>query len=68
MENFAFSIMTATDGWVSLQQTKDQIERTLTDLIINAHPSAALKRGIMFHSKFQQVMFRLVLVVSGYLC
>ena len=37
MENFAFSIMAATDGWVSLQQTKDQVERTLTDLIINAH-------------------------------
>lgn len=37
MENFAFSIMAATDGWLSLQQTKDQIERTLTDLIINAH-------------------------------
>ncbi|HKR15316.1 MAG TPA: hypothetical protein VJT15_24840 [Pyrinomonadaceae bacterium] len=35
MENFAFSIMTATDGWLTLQQTKDQIERTLTDLIIN---------------------------------
>jgi hypothetical protein len=38
MENFAFSIMAATDGWLSLQQTKDQIERTLTDLIINAQP------------------------------
>jgi hypothetical protein len=38
MENFAFSIMAATDGWLSLQQTKDQIERTLTDVIINAHP------------------------------
>ena len=37
MENFAFSIMAATEGWLSLQQTKDQIERTLTDLIINAH-------------------------------
>jgi hypothetical protein len=36
MENFAFSIMAATDGWLSLQQTKDQIERTLTDVIINA--------------------------------
>jgi predicted transcriptional regulator len=35
MENFAFSIMAATDGWLSLQQTKDQIERTLTDVIIN---------------------------------
>ncbi len=35
MENFAFSIMAATDGWLSLQQTKDQIERTLTGLIIN---------------------------------
>lgn len=35
MENFAFSIMAATDGWLTLQQTKDQIERTLTDLIIN---------------------------------
>ena len=38
MENFAFSIMAATDGWLSLQQTKDQIERTLTDVIINAPP------------------------------
>ena len=38
MENFAFSIMAATDGWLSLQDTKDQIEHTLTDLIINAHP------------------------------
>ena len=37
MENFAFSIMAASDGWLSLQQTKDQIERTLTDLIINSH-------------------------------
>jgi hypothetical protein len=35
MENFAFSIMAATDGWLSLQQTKDQIEQTLTNLIIN---------------------------------
>jgi chromosome segregation ATPase len=35
MENFAFSIMTVNDGWSSLQQTKDQIERTLTNLIIN---------------------------------
>src|ERR1044072_6401781 len=38
MENFAFSIMTVNDGWLSLQQTKDQIQHTLTDLIINAHP------------------------------
>jgi hypothetical protein len=38
MENFAFSIMAATDGWLSLQQTKDQIERALTDVIINASP------------------------------
>jgi hypothetical protein len=38
MENFAFSIMAATDGWLSLQDTKDQIEHTLTNLIINAHP------------------------------
>ena len=30
--------MAATDGWLSLQDTKDQIEHTLTDLIINAHP------------------------------
>ena len=35
MENFAFSIMAASHGWLTLQQTKDQIERTLTDLIIN---------------------------------
>jgi hypothetical protein len=34
MENFAFSIMTVNNGWSSLQQTKDQIERTLNDLII----------------------------------
>lgn len=39
MENFAFSIMAATDGWLTLQQTKDQIERTLTDLITNQHSS-----------------------------
>lgn len=38
MENFAFSIMTVNNGWSSLQQTKDQIERTLTDLILNAQP------------------------------
>jgi chromosome segregation ATPase len=38
MENFAFSIMTVNDGWLTLQQTKDQIERTLTDLIIDAQP------------------------------
>jgi hypothetical protein len=38
MENFAFSIITVNNGWASLQQTKDQIERTLTDLIINAQP------------------------------
>jgi hypothetical protein len=36
MENFAFSIITVNDGWLSLEQTKDQIERTLTDLIIDA--------------------------------
>lgn len=35
MENFAFSIQTVNDGWTSLQQTKDQIARTLTDLIIS---------------------------------
>lgn len=35
MESFAFSIMAATDGWLTLQQTKDQIERTVTDLIIS---------------------------------
>lgn len=39
MENFAFSIMTANNGWASLQQTKDQIARTLTDLIINSQPA-----------------------------
>jgi chromosome segregation ATPase len=38
MENFAFSIMTVNDGWLTLQQTKDQIEQTLTDLIIDAQP------------------------------
>ncbi len=36
MENFAFSIITVNDAWTSLQQTKDQIERTLMDLIVNA--------------------------------
>jgi hypothetical protein len=36
MENFAFSIITVNDGWASLQQTKDQIEHTLNDLITNA--------------------------------
>jgi hypothetical protein len=38
MENFAFSILTVNNGWSSLQQTKDQIERTLNDLIIDAQP------------------------------
>ena len=38
MENFAFSILTVNNGWSSLQQTKDQIEHTLNDLIINAQP------------------------------
>ncbi len=40
MENFAFSILTVNNGWSSLQQTKDQIERTLNELIVNAqsHP------------------------------
>ena len=38
MENFAFSIITVNNGWSSLQQTKEQIERTLNDLIINAQP------------------------------
>jgi chromosome segregation ATPase len=36
MENFAFSIITVNDAWNSLQHTKDQIERTLTELIVNA--------------------------------
>jgi len=35
MENFAFSIITVNDAWNSLQHTKDQIERTLNDLIVN---------------------------------
>jgi len=35
MENFAFSIITVNDAWSSLQHTKDQIEQTLNDLIIN---------------------------------
>jgi hypothetical protein len=35
MENFAFSIITVNDAWESLQHTKDQIERTLNDLIVN---------------------------------
>jgi len=38
MENFAFSIITVNNGWSSLQHTKDQIERTLNDLIVNAQP------------------------------
>ena len=38
MENFAFSILTVNNGWSSLQQTKEQIERTLNELIINAQP------------------------------
>jgi hypothetical protein len=38
MENFAFSILTVNNGWSSLQQTKEQIERTLNDLIVNAQP------------------------------
>ena len=38
MENFAFSIITVNNGWSSLQQTKEQIERTLNDLITNAQP------------------------------
>ena len=36
MENFAFSIITVNNAWNSLQHTKDQIERTLNDLIVNA--------------------------------
>jgi hypothetical protein len=38
MENFAFSIITVNDGWTSLQQTKDHIERTLNELIIAGQP------------------------------
>ena len=38
MENFAFSILTVNNGWTSLQQTKEQIEQTLNNLIINAQP------------------------------
>lgn len=38
MENFAFSIITVNNGWSSLQQTKEQIEKTLNDLIVNAQP------------------------------
>ena len=38
MENFAFSIITVNNGWSSLQQTKEQIEKTLNNLIINAQP------------------------------
>ena len=38
MENFAFSILTVNNGWSSLQQTKEQIERTLNELIVNAQP------------------------------
>jgi chromosome segregation ATPase len=38
MENFAFSIITVNNGWSSLQHTKDQIEQTLNNLIINAQP------------------------------
>lgn len=36
MENFAFSIQTVNDGWRTLQQTKDEIQATLTNLIIEA--------------------------------
>ena len=35
MENFAFSIITVNDAWNSLQHTKDQIEQTLNDLVVN---------------------------------
>ena len=35
MENFAFSIITVDDAWNSLQHTKDQIEQTLNDLVVN---------------------------------
>lgn len=38
MENFGFSILTVNNGWSSLQQTKEQIERTLNELIVNAQP------------------------------
>lgn len=38
MENFAFSILTVNNGWSSLQQTKEQIEQTLNNLIISAQP------------------------------
>ena len=38
MENFAFSIISVNNGWSSLQQTKEQIEQTLNNLIINAQP------------------------------
>ena len=34
MENFAFSIETVNDGWRTLQQTKDEIQTTLTNLIM----------------------------------
>ena len=38
MENFAFSVLTVNNGWSSLQETKEQIEQTLNNLIINAQP------------------------------
>lgn len=38
MEHFAFSILTVNSGWSSLQQTKEQIEQTLNNLIISAQP------------------------------
>ena len=38
MENFAFSILTVNNGWSSLQQTKEQIEQTLNNLIFSAQP------------------------------
>ena len=38
MENFAFTIITVNGAWSSLQQTKEQIEQTLNNLIINAQP------------------------------
>ncbi|HEY6803713.1 MAG TPA: hypothetical protein VI306_09055 [Pyrinomonadaceae bacterium] len=38
MENFAFSIISVNNGWSSLQQTKEQIERIINELIVNAQP------------------------------
>ena len=71
MENFAFSIMTVNDGWLTLQQTKDQIERTLTDLIIDAQPDRTRNdegKKPMSNTNYQQRISRLLYSVMVLLC